>query len=51
MKSEEEMEQEMQQQQAAATAQSMADQMGQLASAPLMDPSKNPQIIPPPEDG
>ena len=27
----------MQQQQAAATAQSMADQMGQLANAPLMD--------------
>lgn len=51
VKSEEEMAQEMQQQQAAATAQSMADQMGQLASAPLMDPSKNPQIIPPPEDG
>ena len=51
VKSEEEMAQEMQQQQAAATAQSMADQMGQLANAPLMDPSKNPQITPPPEDG
>ncbi len=51
VKSEEEMAQEMQQQQAAATAQSMADQMGQLANAPLMDPSKNPQINPPPEDG
>ena len=35
-----------------ATAQSMADQMGQLANAPLMDPSKNPQMInQPPEDG
>ena len=33
------------------TAEAMADQMGQLASAPLMDPSKNPEIIPPPEDG
>ena len=35
------MEQQMQQQQ----AQSLTDQAGQLASAPLMDPSKNPEAL------
>ena len=38
---EQEMEQQMQQQQ----AQSLTDQAGQLASAPLMDPSKNPEAL------
>ena len=36
------MQQQMQQQQ----AQSLTDQAGQLANAPLMDPTKNPEALP-----
>ena len=48
---------EMEQQQQASHMQSMTDQVGQLASAPIMDPSKNPGLTelqeeqtPPPEE-
>mgnify|MGYP001391872663 CR=1 FL=1 len=43
VKSEEKMQLEMQQQQEMAQQQSLVDQAGQLASAPMMDPSKQPQ--------
>ena len=42
VKSEEKMQLEMQQQQEMAQQQSLVDQAGQLASAPMMDPSKQP---------
>ena len=45
VKSPETMEQEMQQQMQQQQAQSLTDQAGQLASAPLMDPSKNPEAL------
>jgi len=43
IKREEQIQQEMQQQQQMAQQQSLVDQAGQLASAPMMDPSKQPQ--------
>ena len=43
IKSPEQLQQDMQQQQQMAAQQSLVDQAGQLASAPAMDPSKNPQ--------
>jgi hypothetical protein len=43
VKREEQVQQEMQQQQQMAQQQSLVDQAGQLASAPMMDPSKQPQ--------
>jgi hypothetical protein len=45
VKSPETMESEMQQQQAMATQQQLLGQAGQLASSPLMDPSKNPEGV------
>jgi len=45
VKSPETMEAEMQQQQAMATQQQLLGQAGQLASSPLMDPSKNPEGV------
>ena len=45
VKSPETMEAEMQQQQAMATQQQLLGQAGQLASSPLMDPTKNPEGI------
>jgi 23S rRNA pseudoU1915 N3-methylase RlmH len=50
VKSKQQLEQEMQQQQQQIQAQEMTKQMGQLASAPLMDPSKNPQMLEEPEE-
>ena len=47
VKTEEQMEQEQQQLQALKTQQSLVDQAGQLAGTPLMDPSKNPEMMPP----
>ena len=43
VKREDQIQQEMQQQQQMAQQQSLVDQAGQLASAPMMDPSKQPQ--------
>ena len=45
VKSPETMESEMQQQQAMAAQQQLLGQAGQLASSPLMDPSKNPEGV------
>ena len=45
VKSKQQLEQEMQQQQQAMQQQEMTKQMGQLASAPMMDPSKNPAML------
>ena len=45
VKSEQQMQEELQQQQAAAAQQSLVDQAGQMASAPLADPTKNPQLL------
>ena len=45
VKSPETMESEMQQQQAMAVQQQLLGQAGQLASSPLMDPSKNPEGV------
>lgn len=42
VKSEEKMQQEVEMQQEMAQQQSLVDQAGQLASAPMMDPSKQP---------
>ena len=53
VKTEQEMQQEMQAAQQQAMQQSMMDQAGQLASAPLADPSKNPamaEMTQPPEE-
>ena len=36
----------MQQQQQDAANQSLVDQVGQMANAPLADPTKNPQLLP-----
>ena len=44
IKTAEQLQEEMQQQQQAAQMQSLTDQAGQLAGAPLMDPSKNPDL-------
>ena len=43
VKTQEQLQQDMEKQQAMATQQSLVDQAGQLASTPLMDPSKNPE--------
>ena len=40
------MAEEMQAAQAAQAQQSLVDQAGQMAGSPLMDPSKNPQMMP-----
>ena len=45
VKSMEELQQEKQQAEAMAMQQQMMGQAGQLASSPLMDPSKNPDVI------
>jgi len=45
VKTAETMQQDRQQQMQQATQQSLVDQAGQLASTPLMDPSKNPQMM------
>ena len=45
VKTNEQLQQEMQAQQQAQQAQSLTEQAGQLASAPAMDPSKNPQMF------
>ena len=45
VKSEQQMQQELQQQQQAAAQQSLVDQAGQMASSPLADPTKNPQLL------
>jgi hypothetical protein len=50
VKSEETLQQEAQQQQEAQANQSMTDQLGQLASSPMMDPSKQPEGPPTPEE-
>mgnify|MGYP001603063844 CR=1 FL=1 len=51
IKSPETLQQDMQQQQQAAQQQSLTDQAGQLASAPMMDPSKNPELSGENQDG
>jgi hypothetical protein len=45
VKTAETMQQDRQQQMQQAAQQSLVDQAGQLASTPLMDPSKNPQMM------
>ena len=45
VKTNEQLQQEMQAQQQAQQAQALTEQAGQIASAPMMDPSKNPQMI------
>ena len=50
VKTREQLQQEMQQQQQQMQAQEMTKQMGQLASAPMMDPSKNPAMLEQPEE-
>ena len=50
VKSKEQLAQEMQQQQQAMQQQEMTKQMGQLASAPMMDPRKNPALMEQPEE-
>ena len=49
IKSQEQLQKEMQQQQQMMQQQEMTKQMGQLASAPMMDPSKNPAMMQEPE--
>ena len=44
VKTQQQIDQDLQQQQALAAQQSLVDQAGQMASAPLVDPSKNPQL-------
>ncbi len=51
IKSPETVSQDMQMQQQAANQRSMVDQAGQLASAPMMDPSKNPELNGESQDG
>jgi hypothetical protein len=46
VKTEQQMAEEMQAAQQAQTQQSLVNQAGQLAGTPLMDPSKNPQMMP-----
>ena len=50
VKTREQLQQETQQQQQQMQAQEMTKQMGQLASAPMMDPSKNPAMLEQPEE-
>ena len=49
VKTEQQMAEEMQAAQQAQAQQSLVDQAGQMASAPLADPSKNEQLLPPEE--
>ena len=51
IKSPETMQQDAQQQQQQAMHQSLTDQAGQLAGAPMMDPSKNPELSGENQDG
>ena len=51
IKSPETLQQDMQKQQQMAQQQSLTDQAGQLASAPMMDPSKNPELSGDNQDG
>jgi len=46
VKTEQQMQEEMMQEQQMAAQQSLIDQAGQMAGAPLADPSKNPQLMP-----
>ena len=46
VKTEQQLQEEMQQQQQAAQQQALLEQAGQLASSPMVDPSKNPQLSP-----
>ena len=46
VKTEQQMAEEMQAAQAQQTQQALVDQAGQLAGTPLMDPTKNPQMMP-----
>ena len=46
VKTEQQMQEEMQQQQQAAQQQALVEQAGQLAGSPMVDPSKNPQLLP-----
>ena len=46
VKTEQQMEEEMQAAQAQQTQQTLVNQAGQMAGSPLMDPSKNPDLIP-----
>ena len=46
VKTEQQMQEEMMQEQQLAAQQSLIDQAGQMAGAPLADPSKNPQLMP-----
>ena len=54
VKTEQQLEEEQQAAQAQAAQQSLVDQAGQMAGSPLMDPSKNDQLLPqeeqPPEE-
>ena len=46
VKTEQQLQEELQQQQYDAAQQSLVDQAGQMANAPLADPTKNPQLLP-----
>jgi hypothetical protein len=46
VKTEQQLQEEMLQQQQAAAQQSLIDQAGQMSGSPLVDPSKNPQLLP-----
>ena len=46
VKTEQQIQEEMQQQQQAAQQQALVEQAGQLAGSPMVDPSKNPQLLP-----
>ena len=46
VKTEQQLQQELEQQQQAQAQQSLVDQAGQMASSPLADPTKNPQLLP-----
>ena len=46
VKTEQQIQEEMAAAQQAQAQQSLVDQAGQMAGAPLMDPSKNPQMMP-----
>jgi len=50
VKTEQQMQEEMQQQQQAAQQQALVEQAGQLAGSPMVDPSKNPQLLPQEEE-
>ena len=50
VKTEQQIQEEMQQQQQAAQQQALVEQAGQLAGSPMVDPSKNPQLLPQEEE-